>query len=100
MTQTFSVEACDLCGQMISTNGLSSTSHIKMHVREGYIKMIAWNPNNYQRTEKPFNLDEYQKAHPEKPYNRGDCFPYTDHPKDLKLRRDLVKGMVKRKSTR
>ena len=95
---TFAVEACALCGQMLSRNGMSTTSHMKMHIREGYYILTAWNPNDYMRTRKPFNKEEYQKARPHKAYNRDDYFPYTDHPIDLKLRRKLVKEMIKRKS--
>ena len=94
---TFSVESCVLCGQMISINGLSTTSHMKMHIREGYYTLIKWNPNEYARTEKAFNKEEYQKAHPNKPYNRSDYFPYTCHPVDLRLRRKLTSEMIKRK---
>lgn len=99
MTNTYVRHTCPLCGQIISANGLSQTSHMSMHVREGYytVEHSFYHGKHYHRTDKPFDREAYQKAHPERPYNHDDYFPITGHPKDAKLRRKHYADMVKRK---
>lgn len=95
--QTFGKHACPLCGQIISYNGLSQNSHMRMHIREGYYVQTSSHPNRYERTEKPFNKELYQLLHPERAYTMDDYFPITGHPKDKEIRDARYKEMAKRK---
>jgi hypothetical protein len=95
---TYSKTECWLCGQIISFNGLSQNSHMRMHIREGYYVQVASHPNRYERTDKPFDKEKYQNAHPERAYNEDDYFPITGHVEDAKLRRKLYSEMVDRKT--
>ena len=96
---TYCRSGCNLCGQIISTNGLSQNSHMRMHIREGYYVMVAQHPNEYDRTDKPFNKAVYQQAHPERAYNEDDYFPITGNLKDAKIRRARYTKMVDRKKS-
>lgn len=97
MSKTYQKAPCGLCGQIISQNGLSQTSHMKMHIREGYYSQIAWYPNEYERTSKIFDRELYQSKNPHKAYTQGDYFPSTGNQKDALLRKRLVAEMVSRK---
>jgi hypothetical protein len=88
---------CPLCGQIISSNGLSQNSHMRMHIREGYFVQVASHPNEYDRTDKTMDKKVYQKEHPERAYNDDDYFPITGNAQDAKLRKDLYSKMVDRK---
>lgn len=83
---TYIVERCNLCGQYTSTNGLALGAHLAMHVREGYLELTQWNPNDYERTAKPFNKEQYQKDHPNRAYTRDDYFP-SDELRKIKASR-------------
>jgi len=37
MTRTYSRTACNVCGDSVSTAGFPHTSHMRRHVREGYL---------------------------------------------------------------
>jgi len=75
MSNTYTKNECWVCGQIISCNGLATAAHLKMHIREGYLIQTRWNPNDYAITDKPFNKEEYQKAHPKRSYTHDDYFP-------------------------
>lgn len=97
MTNTYVRTTCTLCGQVISSNGLARSSHMNMHVREGYVTKEGWHDIRYPRTDKPFDIEAYQRAHPDRAYNDDDYFPITGHPKDAKIRRKHIKAFVARK---
>ena len=96
---TYQRAECWLCGQIISDNGLSKGSHLRVHIREGYVKLTQWNPNLYEATSKTFDKAAYQAARPHRAYTYADYFPITGNAKDAVHRRSLIKEMVKRKST-
>ena len=97
---TYTRMACPLCGQIISANGLSKTSHMNMHVREGYFvrEDSLYHGKRFTRTDKPFDRQAYQQAHPERAYNQDDYWPITGNTADAKIRRRHMKLVVKRKT--
>jgi hypothetical protein len=89
---------CNLCGQIISSNGLSQNAHMRMHIREGYYVQVASYPNEYKRTDKAMDKKTYQNAHPDRAYNDHDYFPITGNAKDAKIRKARYAKMVARKT--
>lgn len=72
---TYGRNPCWLCGQIVSSNGLATASHLKVHIREGYLELIEWNPNVYARTDKRIDKAQYQVDHPDKAYTQDDYWP-------------------------
>ena len=37
MSKVYCLKRCWVCGRVVSANGLAQTSHMRKHVREGYV---------------------------------------------------------------